>query len=81
LKGLNQPNRTTFVRVVDEIARITREILDMLTPPEDLDVFKIIQDLYNKGNMAVMSQAKPLSAGGGLVPPHTFVLVLQLLRT
>lgn len=65
LKGLNQPNRTAFVRTVDEIARITREILDMLTPPEDLDVFKIIQDLYNKGNMAVMSQAKPLSAGGG----------------
>lgn len=35
----------------------------MLTPPEDLDIFKVIQDLYNKGNMAVMSQAKPLSAG------------------
>lgn len=37
----------------------------MLTPPEDLDIFKVIQDLYNKGNMAVMSQAKPLEQGGG----------------
>jgi hypothetical protein len=65
LKGVSAPTKQAFTRTVDEIARITREILDMLTPPEDLDIFKVIQDLYNKGNMAVMSQAKPLQQGGG----------------
>jgi hypothetical protein len=62
LKGISQSTRTPFVRTVDEIARITREILDMLTPPENLDIFKVIQDLYNKGNMAVLTSAQSLDA-------------------
>jgi hypothetical protein len=62
LKGINADTRTAVAKTTTRVEALTREILDILQPPEELDIFNLIQDLYSKGNQAVLSQPKSLKA-------------------
>jgi len=62
LKGINAETRGAVGKTTERVEALTREILDILQPPEELDIFNLIQDLYSKGNQAVLSQPKSLKA-------------------
>lgn len=56
--GEQQP-RQNFVGTTNRLIDLIDEVLGNVKKPEDLDVYKIIEDLFSSGNKAVMTEARP----------------------
>lgn len=54
-----QNARTGFVRTTDKLVDLIDEILGNVKRPEDLDAYRIIEDLFNSGNKATLTEARP----------------------
>lgn len=48
MKELGKESRQAFIKPIQDIDRLTRAILDLLTPPEDSDIFQMVQSMSNQ---------------------------------
>jgi hypothetical protein len=54
-----QRARTGFVGTTDRLIDLIDEVLGNVKRPEDLDAYRIIEDLFNSGNKATLTEARP----------------------
>lgn len=45
---ITKETREEFIRSITETEKLTREILDLCTPPEDSDIFRLVQSLHEQ---------------------------------
>jgi len=55
----SQPPRGKFVGTTDKLIDLIDEVLGNVKRPEDLDAYRIIEDLFNSGNKATLTEARP----------------------
>jgi len=55
----DQPPRNKFVGTTDKLIDLIDEVLGNVKRPEDLDAYRIIEDLFNSGNKVPLTEARP----------------------
>ncbi len=55
----DQPPRNKFIGTTDKLIDLIDEVLGNVKRPEDLDAYRIIEDLFNSGNKVPLTEARP----------------------
>jgi len=55
----DRPPRDKFVGTTNKLIDLIDEVLGNIKRPEELDAYRIIEDLFNSGNKATLTEARP----------------------